>query len=86
VQVIECCWQALRPGGRLVVHAVTQQTEAIMFEAWRRLGGNLTRIAIESMEPIGGYDGWKPARAVVQWSARKPVDAADRHLGTGSAL
>jgi precorrin-6Y C5,15-methyltransferase (decarboxylating) len=84
-QVIECCWQALRPGGRLVVHAVTQQTEAIMFEAWRRLGGNLTRIAIETMEPIGGYDGWKPARAVVQWSAQKPVDAADRHLGTGSA-
>jgi precorrin-6Y C5,15-methyltransferase (decarboxylating) len=83
--VIDICWQALSPGGRLVVHAVTQQTEAIMVEAWGRLGGNLTRLAIETMEPIGSYDGWKPSRAVAQWSARKPLDAADRPLGTGSA-
>jgi precorrin-6B C5,15-methyltransferase / cobalt-precorrin-6B C5,C15-methyltransferase len=85
VEVIDCCWQALRPGGRLVMHAVTQQTETIMVEAWRRLGGGLTRIAIENMEPIGGYDGWKPARAVVQWSVQKPLDATGDPVGTGSA-
>jgi precorrin-6Y C5,15-methyltransferase (decarboxylating) len=67
------------------VHAVTQQTEAIMVEAWRRLGGALTRIAIETMEPIGGYDGWKPARAVIQWSARKPLDGTADPVGVESA-
>jgi precorrin-6Y C5,15-methyltransferase (decarboxylating) len=84
VEVIDICWQALHPGGRLVVHAVTQQTEAIIVDAWRRLGGGLTRIAIETMEPIGGYDGWKPARAVAQWSARKPLDATGDRAGTES--
>jgi precorrin-6Y C5,15-methyltransferase (decarboxylating) len=84
VEVIDLCWQALRPGGRLVVHAVTQQTEAIIVEAWGRLGGRLTRIAIETMEPIGGYDGWKPARAVVQWAVLKSLDATAEPAGAGS--
>ena len=69
------CWAALRPGGRLVGHAVTQQTEAILVEFWRRLGGDLTRISIESMQPIGNYHGWQPARPVVQWAVQKPLDA-----------
>jgi precorrin-6B C5,15-methyltransferase / cobalt-precorrin-6B C5,C15-methyltransferase len=71
--VIDLCWNALLPGGRLVVHAVTQQTESIMVDGWRRLGGELTRFAVETMTPLGGYDGWKPARAVVQWAVQKPL-------------
>jgi precorrin-6B C5,15-methyltransferase / cobalt-precorrin-6B C5,C15-methyltransferase len=85
VDVMDGCWRALRAGGRLVVHAVTQQTETIVVDAWRRLGGALARIVIETMEPIGGYDGWKPARAVVQWSVRKPLDAVGDPAGDGSA-
>lgn len=73
--MIDLCWEVLRPCGRLVVHAVTQQTESIMVAGWRRLGGELKRIAVETMTPIGGYDGWKPARAVVQWSVHKPLHA-----------
>ena len=61
-------WTALRPGGRLVVHAVTLETEMVVAEHWRRHGGELTRIAVEHLEAIGGYHGWKPARAVVQWA------------------
>jgi precorrin-6Y C5,15-methyltransferase (decarboxylating) len=71
--VIDLCWNTLLPGGRLVGHAVTQQTEAIMVDGWRRLGGELTRIAVETMTPLGGYDGWKPARAVVQWAVQKQL-------------
>ena len=58
---------ALRPGGRLVVHAVTQETEMLVAARWREHGGALTRIAVEHLEAIGGFHGWKPARAVVQW-------------------
>jgi precorrin-6Y C5,15-methyltransferase (decarboxylating) len=68
-EMLDLAWSALRPGGRLVVHAVTVETEMILTERWQRLGGELTRIAIEHLERIGGYHGWKPARAVVQWSA-----------------
>jgi precorrin-6B C5,15-methyltransferase / cobalt-precorrin-6B C5,C15-methyltransferase len=72
-ETIAQCWEALRSGGRLVGHAVTQQTEAILVAFWRRLGGELTRISIESMQPIGSYDGWQPSRPVVQWAAQKPL-------------
>jgi precorrin-6Y C5,15-methyltransferase (decarboxylating) len=70
-QTLEQAWSALRPGGRLVVHAVTQETEMIVVDSWRRYGGELTRHSIEHLEPIGRYHGWRPARPVVQWSAIK---------------
>jgi precorrin-6B C5,15-methyltransferase / cobalt-precorrin-6B C5,C15-methyltransferase len=70
--VFELCWAALRPGGRLVAHAVTLETEAVITARWRERGGDLTRIALEHLERIGGYHGWKPARPVVQWSVTKP--------------
>ena len=72
-ELIELCRSALAPGGRLVAHAVTLQTETVLVDAWRRLGGQLTRISIESMRPIGSYDGWQPARPVVQWAMQKPL-------------
>jgi precorrin-6Y C5,15-methyltransferase (decarboxylating) len=75
-ETLEACWAALRPGGRLVVHAVTQETEVLLAAWWRRHGGELTRIAVEHLEAIGRSHGWKPARAVVQWSTVKPGSTA----------
>jgi precorrin-6Y C5,15-methyltransferase (decarboxylating) len=71
-ETLEQVWAALRPGGRLVVHAVTQETEMVLAARWRRHGGELTRIAVEHLESIGSFHGWKPARAVVQWGVTKP--------------
>ncbi len=71
-QTLDVAWAALRPGGRLVVHAVTQETEMLLASWWRGHGGELTRIAVEHLESIGRSHGWKPARAVVQWSCVKP--------------
>jgi precorrin-6B C5,15-methyltransferase / cobalt-precorrin-6B C5,C15-methyltransferase len=73
-ETLERSWSALRPGGRLVVHAVTQETEMIMVDCWRRHGGELVRLSVEHLEPIGRYHGWRPSRAVVQWSAVKGVE------------
>ena len=70
--VLDLAWSALPTGGRLVVHAVTVETEMIITGKWQRIGGELTRIAVEHLERIGGYHGWKPSRSVVQWSAVKP--------------
>lgn len=66
------CWDALAPGGRLVAHAVTIETERALFDARTELGGELVRFHVEHVEPIGGFTGWTPARAVVQWSVMKP--------------
>ncbi len=70
-ETLDRCWAALRPGGRLVVHAVTQETEMILVDSWKRYGGELSRLSVEHLEPIGRYHGWRPARAVVQWSSIK---------------
>ena len=70
------CWDALRPGGRLVVHAVTLETERVVVDARAEFGGELTRIQVEHADSIGRFTGWAPARAVVQWAAVKPRVAA----------
>src|SRR5512133_855940 len=73
-ETLEQSWSALRSGGRLVVHAVTQETEMIIVDCWRRYGGELTRHSVEYLEPIGRYHGWRPARPVVQWSVIKDME------------
>ncbi len=70
--LVEVCWEALKPGGRLVANAVTLEGEAALL-GWReRLGGALSRIAIARARPIGAFSGWRPLRPVTQLSARKP--------------
>lgn len=66
--VLEACLGALGPGGRLVVHGVTLETEAMLADAYRRHGGELTRLAVETTAPIGSFTGWTPSRTVTQWS------------------
>jgi precorrin-6B C5,15-methyltransferase / cobalt-precorrin-6B C5,C15-methyltransferase len=63
---------ALRPGGRLVVNAVTVETEALLMVRRATLGGELTRVAIARAEPIGGMQAWRPALPVTQWVWEKP--------------
>ncbi|CAI9404031.1 Precorrin-6Y C(5,15)-methyltransferase [decarboxylating] [Nocardioides sp. T2.26MG-1] len=65
--VLGACLAALRPGGRLVVHGVTLETEQLLADAYRTHGGELTRLAVETAAPVGGFTGWTPARTVTQW-------------------
>jgi precorrin-6B C5,15-methyltransferase / cobalt-precorrin-6B C5,C15-methyltransferase len=69
--VIEAALDVLTSGGRLVVNAVTVESESVV-AAWQgRLGGLLTRIAVQRAAPIGGFTGWRPAMPVTQWSYRR---------------
>ena len=74
--VLGTCWEALAPGGRLVVHGVTLETEAVLARWHGHLGGELIRLSVERVEPIGSFRGWTPARPVVQWSIVKAVQRA----------
>lgn len=69
--VVEAAWGALRPHGRIVLHAVTLETEAIAVAAFRAHGGELRRLSVERVEPLGHHLSWTPARPVVQWSCTK---------------
>jgi precorrin-6Y C5,15-methyltransferase (decarboxylating) len=66
--VLETCWHALRPGGRLVVSAVTLETEAVLGDWYARHGGDLVRIGVQRATAIGGMTGWRPAMPVTIWS------------------
>ena len=66
--VLDGCWERLRPGGRLVAHAVTLESEQVLVSWHDRVGGELTRVAVERAGPLGSFTGWQPARPVVQWS------------------
>jgi precorrin-6Y C5,15-methyltransferase (decarboxylating) len=69
--VVAACWEALRPGGRLVANAVTIEGQQALVD-WRgRLGGDLTRIAIDRADALGRFTVWRPALPIVQWSVRK---------------
>ena len=62
---------ALLDGGRLVAHAVTLESEAMLSAAYARHGGELVRLTVARAEPIGRYAGWRPAMPVTQWAWRK---------------
>jgi precorrin-6B C5,15-methyltransferase / cobalt-precorrin-6B C5,C15-methyltransferase len=69
--LVDACWAALPAGGRLVANAVTIEGQSAL-AGWRdRLGGTLTRIALERADDLGTFTTWRPALPVVQWFVRK---------------
>jgi precorrin-6Y C5,15-methyltransferase (decarboxylating) len=69
--VMQACWDALGPGGRLVANAVTLEGQAVLADWRQRLGGTLTRIGVERADGLGTLTTWRPALPVVQWSIGK---------------
>ncbi len=73
--VLDACWSALKPGGRLIANAVTLQSEMTLM-AWReRHGGELTRIHIAQAQPLGEFDTWRQALPITLLDVTKPFDA-----------
>ncbi len=70
--VLDTAVEALRTGGRLVVNAVTTETEAMLIARHAARGGELIRIAIARAGAVGGKTGWRAAMPVTQWVWTKP--------------
>ncbi|WP_193612760.1 precorrin-6y C5,15-methyltransferase (decarboxylating) subunit CbiE [Nocardioides lijunqiniae] len=73
--VVASCLDSLRPGGRLVVHGVTLETEALLGRLHAERGGELSRLHVEHAGAIGSFTGWTPTRAVTQWAWTKEKTA-----------
>ncbi|OBB89849.1 bifunctional cobalt-precorrin-7 (C(5))-methyltransferase/cobalt-precorrin-6B (C(15))-methyltransferase [Mycobacterium sp. 852002-30065_SCH5024008] len=65
--LLHACLDHLRTGGRLVVNAVTAESEAALAQSYSRLGGQLRRFQHYQGEPLGGFTGWRPQMPVTQW-------------------
>jgi precorrin-6Y C5,15-methyltransferase (decarboxylating) len=70
--VTEACWAALRPGGRLVVNAVTVESQAALSDLSKHYGGELLHAQFARATPVGRFRGFRAAMPVVQWRAVKP--------------
>ncbi|MEB4211668.1 precorrin-6y C5,15-methyltransferase (decarboxylating) subunit CbiE [Mycobacterium sp. 94-17] len=69
--LLDACWDNLPPGGRLVVNVVTAESEAVLAQAYQRLGGQLRRFQHYQGEALGAFTGWRPQYPVTQWAVTK---------------
>ena len=70
--LLETCWERLEAGGRLVAHAVTIESEAVLHRWQRAVGGHLVRLAASHAGPLGGFTAWRPALPVTHWQVTRP--------------
>jgi precorrin-6B C5,15-methyltransferase / cobalt-precorrin-6B C5,C15-methyltransferase len=66
--LLDTVWGLIAPGTKLVVNAVTLETEALVASLSARHGGSLLRIELAEAAPLGTKRGWRAAYPVVQWS------------------
>ncbi|MEV0290181.1 precorrin-6y C5,15-methyltransferase (decarboxylating) subunit CbiE [Kribbella sp. NPDC050820] len=69
--MVEACWKALAPGGRLVLNGVTLETETLIARWYGDLGGDLIRLDVQRASAVGTMTGWRPAMPVTIWSVTK---------------
>lgn len=53
-EVIAKCWARLSAGGRIVVHAVTLETELVLTEAFKNMVANYQESRWKSRRPLDG--------------------------------
>ncbi|WP_426150317.1 precorrin-6y C5,15-methyltransferase (decarboxylating) subunit CbiE [Pseudomonas sp. DC3000-4b1] len=73
--VLERCWAALKPGGRLVANAVTLESEMALFNWQAQHGGELLRVQIAHARPLGNFQTWRQALPITLLDAIKPGHA-----------
>ena len=71
--VFVTCWDALGSGGQLVANSVTLESEAALIAREEHHGGDLTRIDIAHLVPVGSKRALKARMSVLQWRAVKGV-------------
>ena len=65
--LLDICRAALKPGGRLVANAVTSEGEAALLAFHAGHGGEMSRLAVSRLAPVGGFHTWHPAMPVTQY-------------------
>ncbi|MGJ0513656.1 precorrin-6y C5,15-methyltransferase (decarboxylating) subunit CbiE [Methylocystis sp.] len=68
---LAAAWDALPRFGRIVVNAVTIETQSLLADAYRDNGGELIHLQIAHARPIGRFHALDPAMGVTQWRSVK---------------
>lgn len=75
--MLDWAWGAVRAGGRLVATAVTTEGEALLHAHREAHGGQMLRLGVEHVRPLGRYSGWEAARNLVIYMCEKPADPGE---------
>jgi len=70
-RLLEAAWKALKRGGRLVAHAVTAEGETSLAMFHAKHGGELVRISLARLAPVGRFRRWHPQAPVTQFKVVK---------------
>ncbi|WP_297322021.1 precorrin-6y C5,15-methyltransferase (decarboxylating) subunit CbiE [uncultured Bartonella sp.] len=70
-EVFESCWAQLKPGGRLVVNAVTVETEALLQACATKIAARLLHLAVAEAAPLGNFRVWRNALPITMMIAIK---------------
>lgn len=69
--LIDQCWQALKPQGRLVANTVTLEGEAVLASWHQAIGGEFMRIVVSHVAPLGAHRAFKAFLPITQYCAIK---------------
>jgi precorrin-6B C5,15-methyltransferase / cobalt-precorrin-6B C5,C15-methyltransferase len=69
--LLTALWDLIPPGTRLVLNAVTLETEALVLDWSARQGGHLLKIDLAETAAIGRKRGWKSTLPILQWSVTR---------------
>lgn len=65
--LVERCLERLDPGGVVVANATTLESEALLAQAQRRHGGQLLRIELADVAPLGRFRAYHHRQPILQW-------------------
>jgi len=65
--VLDSCWAALGPSGKLVANVVTAEGEAALLAFHAAHGGELTRLSVARLGAVGQFHSWHAAMPVTQY-------------------
>ena len=71
--VFEAAWAALKPGGRMVINAVTLETQAQLTALFKAHGGRLVQLNFAEADGVGRFYGWRASMPVVMWEVTKTI-------------
>jgi precorrin-6Y C5,15-methyltransferase (decarboxylating) len=69
--MLTALWSRMPMGARLVMNAVTLETEALLIRWHGAYGGHLLRAELAEAGPLGSMRGWDRARPVLQWTVTR---------------
>ena len=67
MEIIQKSINSLLPSGILVANGVTTETELLLFNIYKKYGGDLSKYSTSSIKKVGNLHAWDQKMQVTQW-------------------